>query len=247
MVSYKKYEYEEKSWDSGFRPVTSCPYMSVSKYILVSKEVIDMAEMLSRNLIGYEWLMYCDAEEDDNTILIHSCVIPEQEVTYSDVEVKKGSNLPVVIHSHHSMGLKEFSGTDDEYINANHKVSILWTDAKGISNVVVRVDLPCGHVALVKTEKVMVYIPQDYDEEEVKKKVWEQLSNIKKKVYTYKYSPKDTVYPGYYTEYSDEVERAYREYFGDFYGLDDDEDNTKSWFEEEEEDGEETPDLWKSK
>ena len=244
-VTYN-YEEKDKSWDSGFRPVTSCPYMNLTKYVLVSKEVIDMAETLSRSLTGYEWLMYCDVEEDDTSIRIHSCMIPEQEVTYSDVEVKKGSNLPVVIHSHHSMNLNEFSNIDDEFINSNHRVSILWTDTRGVSNVVVKVNLPCGHVALVKTDKVMVYIPQNYNEEEVKKKVQEQLGNIKKKAYTYKHYSKDTVYPGYYSEYSDEVERTYREYFGDYYGLDDDE--SKSWFEEEEESIEEgTPELWKSK
>lgn len=233
-----KDEEEKESWDSGLRMVTECPYMYYSKTILISKELIDMAEMLSNKLLGYEWLMYCEADEDGSSIMIHSCIIPEQEVTSASVDVKKGMNLPVVVHSHHNLGTGEFSIVDDEYINSNHGISILWTNRRGITEVVVRKNLPCGNIALIKVDKVMVYIPSDYSVDEVKAKVESQIGNIKKKDYTYRYP-----YTGYgYYDYLDEVEREYRKLIGGY-----DDEWWEKWEDEEEVTGEEASGLWKER
>jgi len=79
--------------------------------------------ILMRKFPHMEWLAYLVGDKETNTIT--DIVIPKQKVTVVNVFVKGHVDIPTigVIHSHHDMG-NRFSHTDDEYINANHDISL---------------------------------------------------------------------------------------------------------------------------
>jgi len=79
--------------------------------------------ILMRKFPHMEWLAYLVGDKETNTIT--DIVIPKQKVTVVNVFVKGHVDVPTigVIHSHHDMG-NRFSHTDDEYINANHDISL---------------------------------------------------------------------------------------------------------------------------
>lgn len=90
--------------------------------IVLSTKASAKIDTLMRKFDHMEWLAYLVG----NDLYIDDIIIPKQEVTVVNVFVdKKGVDIPImgVIHSHHDMG-NNFSHTDDEYINANHNISL---------------------------------------------------------------------------------------------------------------------------
>jgi len=90
--------------------------------IVLSTKASAKIDTLMRKFTHMEWLAYLVGDG----LYIKDIIIPKQEVTVVNVFVdKKGVDVPImgVIHSHHDMG-NSFSHTDDEYINANHNISL---------------------------------------------------------------------------------------------------------------------------
>lgn len=120
-------------WDAGITitKVNTDPANDLqfeSKFSALAKKKI---ETLMKMYPSQEWLGYMIGNIDrvERIVMIDDLVIPQQRansVTVADVEYSwdEGHNIVGVIHSHHNMGAF-FSGTDDNYINQNHDVSIV--------------------------------------------------------------------------------------------------------------------------
>ena len=139
------------------------------------------ADALLEKYPSQEWLGYLigDVDEDDE-FYIRDMVIPVQEADSSSVEVKEYpedvQNIIGVMHSHHNMGAF-FSGVDDEFINANHAVSIVVTNKEW--KITGRIKTPCGEAKRVEAEMDIVNPPVDgmddflkVADSNVKKKEW---------------------------------------------------------------------------
>lgn len=104
----------------------------------------------------------------DDTVRIHSPYIPEQEVTHGSVELKEvilRKDYPVIIHSH-PKGIKSFSGTDDEFINQNFDLSLVYNDRKFTDAVI---NIPIKEGVYLQFDKVKVHIEVDIDDSILKK------------------------------------------------------------------------------
>jgi hypothetical protein len=102
-----------------------------------------------------EWLAYLVGDKEDD--YVRDLFIPKQIASSSHVrplEFPQSKEIIGVIHSHHSMG-HTFSGTDDEFINANHDISIVVSNS-GYSGHI-RTKTPCGCII-----KIPVKIEVDY-------------------------------------------------------------------------------------
>jgi len=124
-------------------------------------------EALMKKYQNREWLGYLIGRIDGTPFLIDDMVIPEQVATSASVDdiviqeglVPEGFKMLGVIHSHHNMGIG-FSGTDDNWINQNHDISIL-VSHKEITGQV-RFNTPCGAKKIVKC-KVTVKHDLNFD------------------------------------------------------------------------------------
>jgi hypothetical protein len=157
---------------------------------------------LDEELPGYEFLIYAKARENIIGLIVEDPVIPEQTVSSAFVRVEKPDpSRNVVIHKHPSR-IHDFSSTDDEYINANNFISILYVNGR-FERVAAKVKLPCGHYALVEipTVDVIIFVEKSVEDEyEIAREIFErQKGNIKKheprSVYIYPYY---SYYGGYY-------------------------------------------------
>ena len=105
-----------------------------------------------------EWLAYLDGEEkDEGVVWVDNLRVPQQVASGGHVDVDEyvESDRHVgVIHSHHTLGMKAFSHTDETYINGNHAMSLLINNDKSSPfGFVVQGDykreVPCGEQMVV--------------------------------------------------------------------------------------------------
>jgi hypothetical protein len=140
--------------------------------------------MLMKKYPNIEWLAYLLGDKNEPYI-VKDLFIPQQSVTATSVTnivCPEFNNLPVigVIHSHHGMG-NGFSGTDHEWINQNHDISLCIAKS-GIAGQV-RVKTPCGALKIVSA-KVIVRFPKiNYDFEGWMKESTEKIGTIKYQTY----------------------------------------------------------------
>ena len=119
---------EEDSWSTDIITNThiNCGQIDVSISAMAKLKI----DILMDKFTHTEWLAYLIGNINDDVVYIDDIVIPKQEVTTVNVFVDSDNGIGVetigVIHSHHDMG-NEFSHTDDEFINANHDVSLCVT------------------------------------------------------------------------------------------------------------------------
>jgi len=145
IQDYTKPEPEPDFWETDIKIVDSCGTIPKSIDVVVMPEVVAKIDALMNNYDRMEWLAYLVGDKETNTIT--DIVIPEQKVTPVNVFVEGSVDVPIVgvIHSHHDMG-NNFSHTDDEFINANHDIS-LCVSKSGIQGQV-RVKTECDKYAL---------------------------------------------------------------------------------------------------
>lgn len=136
-------------------------------------------QQLMTKIGHYEWLGYLAGTVKDYVFTISGISIPEQVVTSGQVEVLPEARLPKemvgVIHSHHSMG-SFFSGTDEEFVNANHQVSIVVSN-KGYK-AHIKAKMKCGEWAETECEVEVVY--PNYD---TARFIEEAVTHIHKRAY----------------------------------------------------------------
>jgi len=126
-----------------------------------------------------EWLCYLLGERDGDVTTVTDIVIPEQTVTsvrVDKIELENMGALPIVgvMHSHHGMG-NGFSGTDDTYINANHKLSLCISH--GGINGQFKWDTPEGDVVILKTQ-VRIKYPFEFDVDAFVKECNDKINEI---------------------------------------------------------------------
>ena len=126
VVKKKKRVLSEKElvWDSGLR-IVNPPIL-----IDVPQSIADVIRAIEKQIVGnVEFSIYVKADVSDIECIriAEEYYVPKQVVSGGSVDYEevpdKGFNA--VIHKH-PRGIMTFSGTDDEYINANFRVSILW-------------------------------------------------------------------------------------------------------------------------
>jgi len=166
-------------WETDLRIYHECPFKSSSKIIAVPISLLITLRRIER-MTNNEFLMYCDCEEKEGVIIVNNCHFPRQEVTTASVDVEEPSLKPVVIHRH-PRGVHGFSGTDYEYINANHRISLLFVDGK-IRKGVITEKMPCGiymYVPINDDDIIYIFDKIDVDEDLIK----QFNENVKVKVY----------------------------------------------------------------
>lgn len=115
---------KELVWDSGLK-IVSPPIL-----IYVPQSISDVIKSIEKQIVGnVEFSIYVNADISDIECIRISdeYYIPKQVVSGASVEYNEvpDTMFNAVIHKH-PKGIMSFSSTDDEYINANFKVSILW-------------------------------------------------------------------------------------------------------------------------
>ena len=111
-------------WDSGLKVVSPPILIDVPKVIADVIRAID--KKISSNV---EFSIYVKADTSDVECvrISEEYYIPKQSVSHSSIDYNDvpGDGFNAVIHKHPS-GIRSFSSTDDEFINQNFTVSILW-------------------------------------------------------------------------------------------------------------------------
>ena len=84
-------------------------------------------DILMKEYSNIEWLAYLVGDKDDPYV-VEDIHVPAQKVTsvtVSNIECPEFNEIGCigVIHSHHGMG-NGFSGTDHEWLNQNHNISL---------------------------------------------------------------------------------------------------------------------------
>lgn len=139
---------EEDFWETKIDEVKECSKAPNSIQINMHQIVIQKIKILNEKFKNIEWLAYLVGKDYE----VEDLHIPHQEVSSVTVDKIESPeynkhNIIGVIHSHHSMG-NAFSGTDDEYINQNHDISICVTSNMNM-NAQVRWKTPCGSTKII--------------------------------------------------------------------------------------------------
>lgn len=199
MVKKRRKKRKEKTWEivvMDDRDKSSewvddsvceeCPHKAKVRVVIPYPLLAKISKLVSS--FYTEWLGYLDYEQlqDKDKIVYRATeiTIPDQEVTYSSVNV----NDPAigigkgVIHCHPWNGYSSHSTTDEDYVDRNHPFSIVVSKDLDFSVKAV-VDVPCGSKMLVDGE-----VEVEYPDVDTKAFLEEAKKRIKEKSYTYKYS-----------------------------------------------------------
>lgn len=168
--SYKGSYKAKRGWDTGDAPEVckNCDYLpsNMKQKFRFQHDVWKVMMALCSN-VKVEWQALLKGTiDEDGVINITGYIIPQQEVTASNVK-----NLEVVddvyitanqiiagIHSHGNMGVF-FSGTDDEHTNMSLIKHNIVVNNRGEYKATSRVELPCGLVKFIEGEVVTVGDP----------------------------------------------------------------------------------------
>jgi len=165
------------AWEVEIDTVTECSKMPKSKEINVELLPKQKINRLMKKYPSIEWLAYLIGDKSD-PYTVKDIFIPKQSVTgtsVKNIDCPEWNTLSVigVIHSHHGMG-NGFSGTDHEWINQNHDIS-LCIAKNGIAGQV-RMKTPCGSIKIVPAKVVVKFPKIDYDFEKWMKESSEKIS-----------------------------------------------------------------------
>ena len=191
-------------WETDIETIHDCskaPSEIIVKVDLIVKLKIDS---LMEKYPNQEWLGYLigqparvipaetEGEEDEvipaDPLHIVDVEIPTQTATSArveDIECENFNDLNVVgvIHSHHGMGTG-FSGTDHEFINGNHNLSLVIAK-NGIAGQY-RWTTPCGALKIIDGVKVKVVYPEiGFDKEAWLEKETEKIKKPSPPTYNY--------------------------------------------------------------
>ena len=137
----------EDSWEVKIDTVSDCSKSPDNVVIWVKPIAKAKIDALMEEYPNIEWLAYLIGENN----IVEDIFVPNQVVTATSVNNIRCSEFNDikcigVIHSHHGMG-NGFSGTDHEWINQNHNIS-LCISKSGIAGQV-RWTTPCGCLKIV--------------------------------------------------------------------------------------------------
>lgn len=144
VVMYEK----DDAWETDIDCVEACSKAPESVTIWVTPQAKAKIDALMEKYPRIEWLAYLIGSE----YTVEDIFVPKQRVTsvsVTDIECPEYNDLDIigVIHSHHGMG-NAFSGTDHEWINQNHNISLCIAKT-GVAGQV-RWKTPCNSIKMVK-------------------------------------------------------------------------------------------------
>jgi hypothetical protein len=117
----------------------------------VPRKISDIMKTANRALPNDEFSFFvkCDIDYPNRVVYVtDSWFFPRQEVSAASVNYKEdNSEYNGVIHKHPG-ALKTFSVTDDNYINQNFQVSLLWVVNDGFVNGRINIPTEAGRVQL---------------------------------------------------------------------------------------------------
>ena len=186
---------DNETWEVKIDCVDDCSRSPKELIVWFKPLVKSKIDMLMDELGSIEWLAYLigDAilEGENPSIIVDDLFIPDQIVTSTSVDniiCPEYNNIKVigVIHSHHGMGTG-FSGTDHEWINQNHNISIVV--AKSGINGQIRWKTQCGSIKIIDAI-IKIKMDVDWNEKEF-------LGIIKEKVKKRTFVSQNVNYYGY--------------------------------------------------
>jgi len=135
-------------WDSGLK-------VTRTVQIYVPFKVLSIVRAIEDRIPGnYEFSVLFKAHREGNKIYVEpEYYIPRQEVSYASIKYKedlkalRDQGYRVVVHKHPD-NITDFSGTDDEHINAHFDASILYV-GRGFQKAVARAWLDEETIVLV--------------------------------------------------------------------------------------------------
>jgi len=178
----------DKGWTTDKKVIDKCGVCDdIEPIVSVDCEVWEKIKAMSAEMKNKEWLGYLigTIDRDDDYYKVTDIYVPEQEVSYSTVNVIEDTMLEGIIgtvHSHHSMGAFH-SKTDEDFVGSNHDICIVYSN-KGAATKI-RQHLPCGHCALVDAD-LMISYPTTGD---IPAFIEASKTKIKEKTYTRTYQP----------------------------------------------------------
>lgn len=136
-------------WEVELDIVNDCGKAPESIVVWIMPEAKMKIDALMARYPRIEWLAYLLGDAENN--IIKDIWVPKQRVTATSVDQIRCPefnrlNTIGVMHSHHGMG-NGFSGTDHEWINQNHDISLCIANS-GIAGQV-RWKTPCGSMKIV--------------------------------------------------------------------------------------------------
>jgi len=165
-IKSKLKEKKEKveAWESGIKILKCMQVVIPLKLLLICNQIADKVE-------GDEFSIVTNIQEKDdiNIKLSDEFYIPKQQVSHSNIEyLPDDYKFNCVIHRHPD-GCDSFSSTDQEYINQNFELSILYTKRDGFVNGLYNLRHESGYLI-----QIPVDIFVDYNIDEI------DISNIQK-------------------------------------------------------------------
>lgn len=150
------------SWDSGFNVIRKMNVIVPMNLLLVCNQI---ASRLKGN--EFSIVTRIDKKTDSEIYLSEEYYIPKQKVSSGSIEYLPDENdFNVVIHRHPD-NINSFSPTDNNYINQNFQLSILYTKSEAFVNGLYNMKLSDDTIL-----QVPINIITDYEIEEV------DISNI---------------------------------------------------------------------
>jgi len=138
---------------------------------IVPEHIQNVMCKIDKQFSDDEFSIFCKGKyikEDKNIIIDEAFFIPKQEVSPAAVDYNEDApeGYNCVIHKH-PKNMKVFSSTDDDYINRNFDISLLWVNSK-FETGQVRVKTEYGYI-IVKTDIEVQGTDVDIPEEELNK------------------------------------------------------------------------------
>jgi len=157
-IKSKLKDKKEKSeaWESGIKILKRMQVVIPLKLLLVCNQIADKVNEDEFSIVTNI------AEKDDIEItLSEEFYIPKQIVSHSNIEYQPDDyKFNCVIHRHPD-GLNSFSNTDQEYINQNFELSILYTKRDGFVNGLYNLLHESGYMIQLP---VQIYVDYGIDE-----------------------------------------------------------------------------------
>lgn len=165
-VKAKLKEKKEKveAWESGIKILKCMQVVIPLKLLLICNQIADKVN-------GDEFSIVTNIQEKDDTeiTLSEEFYIPKQQISHSNIEyLPDDYKFNCVIHRHPD-GCNSFSSTDQNYINQNFELSILYTKRDGFVNGLYNLKHESGFLIQIPVE---IFV--DYNIDEI------DISNIQK-------------------------------------------------------------------
>lgn len=179
-----------KGWEIPERELVECSLVAVSKVYITGRTHRKICALLEE-YPNKEWIGYLVGRKDDEkkAYLAFDISIPPHEEAYVASAVAEPGHFPKdhigIIHSHHTMGAFH-SGTDKEFVDNNHPVSVV-VSTKGEKveyDAVTCGTTPCGKTCSMEAEVTIVNL-KDKKMEEWLKEAKENIEKASSKVTYY--------------------------------------------------------------